>query len=438
MQKKDLVVLERIIIFIVCIALFLRLFILHFYNTISPVEEAQLLPIRGDISNIIISYFIIFGFIIFLIKLLLTKEVFPRTSLDLFLILFIIIAASSMLYSADRCLTLKEWLALSTNIAVFYLVVGCINSAYRLKLFIRFFIGLGLCVSLHGLIGYFFIYDDLLKVPAFYSLSEAAKHMISIKRIGSVFGWPNAFAGFLILILPLSFIYVFILKNRWQRYGMALITFAIFLAMLFTYSISAWISLIIAAIISCGFYLRFKQRESTKKTKATKIVFFLLALILLFAILLIIWRRSTPFTISSFNSRVEYIRSTLLMIKSHPILGNGLGVFRVIISNYMNSPAGFSFYAHNSYLQIWAETGIIGVLLFFLIIFFIIKESKKAIQNFKEQKGYLLSLGLFCAVLALLLDNMQNYTMFLTRVSLFWWTLVAIIFARAKNHTIKE
>lgn len=433
MSAKKLIILERIILAIVCITLFSQLFILRSYSIAPPADEIALSLINIDISDIIISYLMMFAFIIFLIKLLFSKEAPTRTSLDLFFILFVVITGVSISYSVDKYLTLKEWLLLCTNIAAFYLLVNYINSRVRFKFFISFFISLGFCVSLLGLFQYFFVYSFLPKDLASYNLTKSTEHMINLKRIVSVFGWPNYLSGYLAMVLPLSSAYIFILQSRWQRYVMVLITLIIFLAMLFTYTISAWLGLVIAILITFWFYVMPKGSGSARGLKITKIFPSILVIILVSAVLLVIAKRATPFTIASFNSRIEYVRSALLMIKNHPIFGTGLGTFGVVIPNYINTPAAFSRYAHNSYLQIFAESGILGILLFLLIIFFIVKESNEAVKNPKEQKEYLFSLGLFCAILAFLLDNLYNFTMLIPKVSLSWWVLVAIIFARPKK-----
>ena len=79
--------------------------------------------------------------------------------------------------------------------------------------------------------------------------------------------------------------------------------------------------------------------------------------------------------------RMLLLKGTFNMIKEHPVTGFGINTFMKNFEKYSpeNCPKGF--YAHNSYLQMWAETGIVGLLIFLsvpLVILF------KALRNIKE------------------------------------------------------
>ena len=81
----------------------------------------------------------------------------------------------------------------------------------------------------------------------------------------------------------------------------------------------------------------------------------------------------------SINTRLLIGNTTFDMIKEKPILGSGIGTFRI---NYLNYQADFlknnPYYikysvkaseAHNEYLQMWAELRIIGLGIFLSILF---------------------------------------------------------------------
>jgi O-antigen ligase len=193
--------------------------------------------------------------------------------------------------------------------------------------------------------------------------------------------------------------------------------------MLFTYSITAWTSLIAAALISGGLMLKVKRIRLPRLTIFVTIIFLVLVA------LIIISKRRTPFTAYSLTSRIMFIKSALLMIKEKPFLGYGFGTFGAVNPNYIPAPEGFSRYAHNSYLQIWAETGIAGFLLFFAVIGLILKKAFEGLRNLRNKEEQLILIGLFCGILAFLLDNINSFTMLIANVSLFWWVVIAIMFA---------
>lgn len=103
----------------------------------------------------------------------------------------------------------------------------------------------------------------------------------------------------------------------------------------------------------------------------------------------------------SFSWRLDTYRQGIEMVRDHPLLGVGTGNYLAEYHNYLSVAPNLSRYfmgwLHNSYLQIWAENGTIGLgvfLIFFLtIIFGLLTAYLKAVDV--EMKA--LSLGLLTA-----------------------------------------
>ncbi|MCW3008756.1 MAG: O-antigen polymerase [Solirubrobacterales bacterium] len=73
------------------------------------------------------------------------------------------------------------------------------------------------------------------------------------------------------------------------------------------------------------------------------------------------------------SGRTDIWTVALRMAQAHPVVGVGLAQFPVVSPQYLDRPGSFSrgdllvgerIVVHNLYLQLWAETGLIGVLLF--------------------------------------------------------------------------
>jgi len=109
--------------------------------------------------------------------------------------------------------------------------------------------------------------------------------------------------------------------------------------------------------------------------------------------------------------RLNYWRDTLKIIKFTPLTGLGLGNFNLAQSRY----------AHNSYLQLWAEMGILGPLTILWLIILVIKSSLKNIRD-----SYYIA-GLFISNIVFLLHNFIDFTFFLPEVAVIWWTIFGLI-----------
>ncbi|MFC1806774.1 O-antigen ligase family protein [Candidatus Omnitrophota bacterium] len=374
---------------------------------------------------------IFFALILFLISV--KGRVFFGTDLDRPLLLFVTAALISLFYSVDRNLTLRSLICLLSNISVFYMLLGVLNTKKRIMFFLAFLIGLSLSVSILGLVHYFFIYNLILTEFSSLIPSEVVRNFLQIGRISSVFGWPNLLAGFLMLYVPVAFVFCFFTQNRRERLYVGLIAAILSLTMLFTYSIAGLFSLATAIFISAFLYKRCKNRDGSNKSVGKGKAFIAAIVLLLILVSIIASKRFNIFTLSSFQSRAIYLRSVLMMIKTHPVLGYGLNTFQIVNPNFITSSAGYAAHAHNSYLQIWAETGIVGFISFILFVSAIVKSAIHGLRHCRERKDALVLIGIFCGALAFLIHNIFSFTLFVPRTAIFWWVSLALIFAWIKQ-----
>lgn len=99
------------------------------------------------------------------------------------------------------------------------------------------------------------------------------------------------------------------------------------------------------------------------------------------------------------QEKVEQGRTTIWQValrmgESHPVNGVGAGNFPTSAKHYLLQPGVLSRtdlildtpkVAHNIYLQIFAELGLVGLALFLLIVFFSLRAMFRAARNFRER-----------------------------------------------------
>lgn len=128
-------------------------------------------------------------------------------------------------------------------------------------------------------------------------------------------------------------------------------------------------------------------------------------------------------------ARFSIWHSAWLMIKEHPFLGKGLGTFMDYFTLY--SPGGLKpQYAHNCYLQIWAESGIFSLVSFIALIAAIFY---RAVKIFKGQFDYF-ALGLICAVSGLLAHGFFDTQLYSLQLATFFWVLLGLLMAEVKTN----
>ena len=134
-----------------------------------------------------------------------------------------------------------------------------------------------------------------------------------------------------------------------------------------TYSKGGWLSLALIAL--AAFIFLFPGIKGIRK-----LFIILLTLILIIAVVSMLESTGSTklgFT-KSFKVRWEYWQASCLMIRDNLFRGYGLGNFGEIYAQYKLPMAEETQMAHNNYLQVWVEMGIVGfIILLWLVVRFI-------------------------------------------------------------------
>lgn len=184
-------------------------------------------------------------------------------------------------------------------------------------------------------------------------------------RVTSLFDNPNILAVYLLLYFPLSLWATFLPQNKGRRrFFYAVTTILCALCILLTWSRGAWLGLLFEILLFLLFYSR----------KSRKVILFLPPIALLSLPLLPESFRGRLFSIgdlgeSSIRYRLQTWIGTWRMLGEHPVgIGVGERAWRAIYPHFAVSGTARVMHAHNIFLQIAAELGAVGLVLFFLLL----------------------------------------------------------------------
>ena len=221
---------------------------------------------------------------------------------------------------------------------------------------------------------------------------------IAQRRIFFPFPTPAILGGYLAMILPLAFY-----SKKRMLFSIPLIG-----ALLLTRSLGALLSLTIVATVL------FLWQAHLSKEKA----FGLLLLGAIFGCIFAL-RTHNPshhlLPAFSFKTRLHYWKETWAIIWAHPLTGVGLGNFDLPQSRY----------AHNSFLQLWAEAGLVGIVAFCWLVAAILRNGWKRIHEPSEKP---LALGLMAGVCIFLVHNLMDFTFFLPAISFIGWAMLGLLY----------
>jgi len=139
--------------------------------------------------------------------------------------------------------------------------------------------------------------------------------------------------------------------------------------------------------------------------------------------------------------RLPIWESTIFMITQKPWLGWGKGAFFIFYPQFRvtyywlaKTPTDLTTHAHNEYLQIFAETGIIGLLAFIILIYMIFKIAIRAINEIKNPDQRYLLIGLITGLLGLLIHNIVCNNLQMPSSAIFMWLTIGLIIGEANKN----
>lgn len=325
--------------------------------------------------------------------------------------LFLLALFISIIFSINKINSLKELYKYISGISIFLVIIS-LDYEDKIRV-IKVIILSGFLISLLAINQYFFGFCHLVDYLARNQIaSPFAMDYIQQKRVFFPFVTPSILGGYLIMMIPLILAF-------WDKKPKAFLSPLLFVflsisfALLLTKSLGALLSIFFGLIIY--FYLQ----KILDKKRLLFIAGFL------FVIGLIFFGRQTAakqHILPSFSliMRINYWESSLRIIKTVLWTGIGLGNFNFV----------FSRYTHNSYLQIWAEMGILGILSF---LWLIIAVFKYAFENAKASSNNKLLTGLITANAVFLIHNLIDFSFFLPEVVLIWWIILGLSMQKPRS-----
>ena len=191
---------------------------------------------------------------------------------------------------------------------------------------------------------------------------------------------PNMLASFLAVAMFFVFWIYQKTEQSLRKLLLPLIFAILSIGLCSTFSKSVVLSFLMALILLWAGFFVFKQ---SKESKLNLLKFTLIFLVIAAVFSAIFWEPvqtriygAERLEIKSTTERLNYFGEAWQLIKNHPLTGVGLGNYTLSIHNDINPDLQSWSYqpVHNIYLLILAELGIIGFILWLVLIFLLIKK----------------------------------------------------------------
>jgi O-antigen ligase len=317
----------------------------------------------------------------------------------------------------------------------FAAALAFIDSSQRLRSVVRFVTVFGFLIAILGLVQAFVSPD---KIYGIREPLQAAPFGPFVNR--------HHFAAFmeLSLALPLGLLFTGAIESdRRLLYGFAALMMAIALVM--TGSRGAMLSLmvLIVFVMIVSASARAEKESSSRESGRSKfgidagwmkraIAAVALGIGLLIGVQVFGGEDAILRLVDSVNSsdptngRTHFWATTLGMIRDHPLLGVGLGAYSLAYTRYDTQGGVMRLeQAHNDYLQVLADTGILGGALGVLFLVVLFRRAWRAIRS-KDRFRRGVALGALAGCLSVLVHSIFEFALHTTANALLFLVIVAL------------
>jgi len=327
-------------------------------------------------QKMILIFFTVAALTFWIINIILKEEyTWYSDKINIPTYLFILVMTISLFRTNYFYPGFNDYLIFLAYFILYFLIINNIKNESGFDLFLKLFFVTSTLISIYTILHYYGL------IP----------YLREFGPVVSLIGQKNWTSNYIGLIFPLIFSFFLIEEIRKIKIIYFIILSISYITLMICQSRGIWISISLTLMLAIYIIIKFKLFEIFKKNKK-----WLIVLLSTFLIITLIYSTDNPLNRSaltvpqralstfdeqdpSINTRLLIWKTTFEMIKDRPILGSGIGSFKM---NYLDYQAEFlkdnSYYikysgkageAHNEYLQIGAELGIIGLGLFLAIIF---------------------------------------------------------------------
>ena len=145
-------------------------------------------------------------------------------------------------------------------------------------------------------------------------------------------------------------------------------------------------------------------------------------------------RARTFFDLQAFGNigRQQIWRANWDMVQERPLTGWGYGNYKQFrgpfYERYPQYPQADRYsHAHNNFLQVWVDTGLLGLAAFGVLVWSILRRGWRAVAGQRDEPLRSLSWGVWLGLVGFLLGGLTQYNLGDAEVALVWWASVGLL-----------
>ena len=278
------------------------------------------------------------------------------------------------------------------------------------------------------------VYQNFVGVESTASWIDSEMFAEIGSRVVGPFDNPNVFGEYLIMLLPLAVALVLTRRGAQRLIGIA-VTLAAGAALVYTWSRGAWLG----AMASIGLLLVLYHAVLLRLVVPAIVALPFVAAALPSAIVSRLTSignladTSTAYRVSIWTASVNMLKDIF-----ESGIGTGSAAFSAVYPAYALGGAAYALHAHNLYLQIFVELGVVGIAVFVLMLFFFFRSVFSCYRTLgdRTQATTILAMGL--GVFALLVQGLTDNVWYNYRIVLLFWLLMGIVIGMGRDDGLSD
>jgi putative inorganic carbon (HCO3(-)) transporter len=313
------------------------------------------------------------------------------------------VAAVSAFFNPLTLDAQRELMRLASYACLYYVVTDWLQNYQETRALLKILMASSIMVALFGFYqaisgGYTLLYDILYPVQEEISQIPAWEG-----RITSFLEHYNGLAGYLNLVTPFCLGFALRGKDPMLRrlswWCLALAS----LALLLTQSRGGLLAYAAVLLVSAWFF------APDRKARIRGVTIVLAACVLAAVVAGIFFLRLTEIDDFTTVSRLAIWGGAFTVFVHSPVLGTGFGNLRTLMGGLLSLPDGWTGDAHNLYLELLAETGIVGFAAFAFLIGVAMRRAMRQYRRSQDEFGKIIGFAVFAAIISVLVHGTVDY-----------------------------
>jgi O-antigen ligase len=338
--------------------------------------------------------------------------------------------ASAVFFNPITVDAQRELMRLASYVCFYYVITDWAQTPHDTRALLKALMASTIVVALFGFYqvvigGYSSLYDVL------YPVQEEIRQIPPWEgRITSFLAHYNGLAGYINLLIP--FCIAFGLQGSDltpRRLGRWCFAFAS-VALLLTQSRGGLLAYAAMLVVSACFF------APNRKTRMRRIAAVLVLCLLAGVVAGLFFERLTEIDDYTTVSRLAIWGGAFTAFAHSPLLGIGFGNLRMLLGGLLSLPEGWVGDAHNLYLELLAETGLVGFLAFVFLMITTMRTALKRYQGSQNEFGKIICFAVFVAMIGVLVHGTVDYLFHTTpQVATLFFLVLGILRAQTADQS---